>query len=175
MLISSARSATYFVYLVYFMGFVPSEEGPYCHASHRSTCIAAPEFIFCYRAPSPSARDKGSKSVVWPSVPQRRWFVLTALKRTIRPFRLFFSAEDPFLCAPDPAMGVQTFQHELGGGNEHLRRLFGFYSHGGQLFRESLDVFEAVQHFLSAGGVGKLDLAAQFKPLHHLLHVQVFE
>src|ERR1019366_1493932 len=42
-----------------------------------------------------------------------------------------------------------------------------------QFVQQSLDAAQLVQHFLRAGGVTHLDLAAEIEPLHYLVHVAV--
>src|SRR6185312_13600349 len=115
-------------------------------------------------------------SVIWPSVSERllAFFVLTLI-RPLGALGLLVRLEDTFFAASDAAMRVQPFKHELSRRNQNFRPLFSFDAHRRQLLRESLDILDAIEDFLRAGSIGQLNLATDFEPLHHLLHVHIFE
>src|SRR6185312_13543551 len=163
MLISSARSATYLEYLVYFMAQKNETGIWYLVLGIRLT----PK----YQVPSTKYR-----LVIRPSIPERLLaLIIFPLIGPFWTFGLFLRLEDALFRASDAPMRVQTFEYELCRGNQHLWPFLGFDADRCEFLRESLDILEPFQNFLGACGIGQLDLAAQFKPLHHLLHVQVFE
>src|SRR5258707_548903 len=127
MLISSARSATYLEYLVYFI--TSTQQSVVSQQSAISKNRFAhfrgdswPNSLSAFICENPRQSSfSPPELIVRPSIPHRRRLIIAALKWTFMSLRLFFRAKDAFFCPSNSAVRVQAFQHKLRRGYQHLR------------------------------------------------------
>src|SRR5258707_15395627 len=107
----------------------------------------------------PSLRFGMKKNlVIRPSIPDRRRLILAVIVRPLWTLRLLLWAKHALFCPTNAPVSVQSFQHELRGGHQHLRLLFGFDAQGCELVGKSLNVAHAIEAFLRSSRVRQFEL-----------------
>src|SRR5438105_1797898 len=87
----------------------------------------------------------------------------------------FWSGKHALLASSNAFVCVQAFKQKFRRGNYKFGLVLRFHVNRVQLLRETLYVFQSIEQFGGASGIGKFQLASQIEPLRDLLHVAIFE